>query len=152
SEQRRVFAEHIAIAHRSSKALVIHTRDAWDDTFAILADEGVPERVVFHCWTGGPAEAERAVGIGAVLSFSGIVTFRNAQAVREAAVATPLDRIAVETDSPFLTPVPHRGARNEPAYVAHVAAEIAALKGVPVAEVARATTAAAERAFRISRR
>jgi TatD DNase family protein len=147
SEQRRVFAEQIRIAHRAGKTLVIHTRDAWDDTFAILAEEGVPTRVVFHCWTGGPQEAERALEIGAVLSFSGIVTFRNATPIREAAAMTPLSSLIVETDAPFLTPVPHRGKRNEPAYVRHVSDEIAAIKGLPLDDVAAATAATTVRVF-----
>ncbi len=146
-QQRSVFAQQIRIAVSTGKTLVVHTRDAWDDTFAILADEGPVERIVFHCWTGGPAEAERALAIGAVLSFSGIVTFNKAQPVRESAALAPMDRIIVETDSPFLTPVPHRGKRNEPAYVRHVADAIAQIKGVLPDEVDAATTRNTERIF-----
>ena len=138
-QQRAVFAEHIRLAHDIGKALVIHTREAWDDTFAILDDEGVPERIVFHCFSGGPDEAEQALARGAVLSFSGVVTFRNAQALREAARLAPLDRIVVETDAPFLTPVPHRGKPNEPAFVPFVAAEIARVKGISIEDVDSAT-------------
>lgn len=145
--QQQQFREHIRLAHETEKTLVIHTRDAWDDTFAILDDEGVPPRVVFHCWTGGVAEAERAVGIGAVLSISGIVTFNNAQAIRDAVVATPLEHLIVETDSPFLTPVPHRGKKNEPAHVADVAAAVAALKNVASAEFEATTTTTTSRIF-----
>jgi TatD DNase family protein len=145
--QRDVFAEQIRLAHRSGKALVIHTREAWDDTFAILEREGVPEQTVFHCWSGDPTNARRAVALGTTLSFSGTVTFANANELREAAIATPLERIVVETDSPFLTPHPHRGERNEPAYVRHVAEKIAEVKGVGVDEVERATTENAARLF-----
>ena len=110
--QREAFAAQIGLAHEHGLALVIHTREAWDDTFAILRAEGVPERTVFHCFTGGPTEARRCLDLGASLSFSGIVTFKTAGDVREAAALAPLDRILVETDAPYLTPVPHRGRRT----------------------------------------
>jgi TatD DNase family protein len=145
-EQRASFAEQIALANRSGKALVIHSRDAWDDTFAILERRGMPERTVFHCWSGDADNARRAVAMGAVLSFAGTVTFRNAQMLRDAAEATPLERIVVETDSPFLTPQPHRGKPNEPAYVRFVADEIARVKSMPVEEVVKTT---GENAFRL---
>ena len=129
-EQREVFAAQIALAHELGKALVIHTREAWDDTFAILASEGVPARTIFHCFTGGPDEGERCTGLGAYLSFSGIVTFKTATDVQEAARRCPPDRLLVETDSPYLAPVPHRGQRNRPALVAVVGAAVASLRGV----------------------
>lgn len=147
-QQRASFVEQIALAKRAGKALIIHTREAWDDTFAILEAEGTPERTVFHCWSGDAANARRAVAMGAVLSFSGTVTFRNAADLREAAEVTPLDRIVVETDSPFLTPQPHRGKPNEPAYVRFVAEEIARVRSVGVEDVIRATGANAARLFR----
>lgn len=146
-QQREVFAEQIRIAKQIGKALVIHTREAWDDTFAILEHEGPPDRLVFHCFSGGPPEAERALALGAILSFSGVVTFRNADPLRAAAQATPLDRLVLETDSPFLTPVPHRGAPNEPAHVPHVAKTIASIKGVSLDEVVRVTTETAAHLF-----
>lgn len=146
-QQQAVFAEQIRLAHEIGAALVIHTREAWDDTFAILDAEGWPPRTVFHCFSGGPAEAARCVEQGAVLSFAGVVTFRNADELREAARATPLDRIVVETDAPFLAPMPHRGKRNEPAYVRYTAQRIADEKGVSLEEVARATTENATRLF-----
>jgi TatD DNase family protein len=146
-KQREVFAKHVEMARRVGKALVIHTRDAWDDTFSILASAGAPERVVFHCFSGGPEEARRALDAGASLSFAGVVTFKNAASLREAAAVAPLDRIVVETDAPFLTPMPHRGKPNEPAYVSLVADAIAAVKGVPADEVARATSENAARLF-----
>ena len=142
--QRRVFAEQIELAHRSGLPLVIHTREAWSDTFSILEEHGMPARTVMHCFTGGPAEAERSVELGAHLSISGIVTFRGAPELREAVAAAPLERLMVETDSPYLAPTPHRGKRNRPAWVARVGEEVAALQGRPVAEVAAVTTANAE--------
>ncbi|MGH2727755.1 MAG: TatD family hydrolase, partial [Actinomycetota bacterium] len=138
-QQRASFIEQIALAKRSRKALVIHTRDAWDDTFATLDAEGMPERTVFHCWSGGVDEARRAVAMGAVLSFSGTITFRNAQTLRDAAAATPLENVVVETDAPFLTPHPHRGRRNEPAYVRLVVEEIARVKAIELDHAVSAT-------------
>ena len=139
--QREVFAAQIALARAHELALVIHTREAWDDTFAILRTEGVPERTVFHCFTGGPTEARLALDLGASLSFSGIVTFKTAGELREAAALAPIDRILVETDAPYLTPVPHRGTPNQPAHVALVGAAVAAAKGLPVEDVEAATWA-----------
>jgi len=135
STQQEVFAAQVALANRLGRPLVIHTRDAWDDTFAVLGEVGVPDRVVFHCFTGGPDEAARCLDIGAVLSFSGIVTFKNADPVRAAAVACPLERLLLETDAPYLAPVPFRGKRNEPAHVVHTAAAVAGLKGVAVEDL-----------------
>jgi len=139
--QRDAFATQVALAHEQGLALVIHTREAWDDTFAVLRAEGVPERTVFHCFTGGTTEARLCLDVGASLSFSGIVTFKTAGDVREAAALAPLDRVLVETDAPYLTPVPHRGTPNGPAYVALVGAAVAAAKGVPVGDVESATWA-----------
>src|SRR5439155_5756052 len=115
-----------------------------------LEAEGVPERTVFHCFTGGPDEARRSLALGAWLSFSGIVTFKNADDVRAAAALCPLDRLLVETDAPYLTPVPHRGQPNQPAYVAIVGAAVAELRGIPAEELAVATTAGATRLFELS--
>jgi TatD DNase family protein len=145
--QRAVFAEQISIAKKAGKALVIHTREAFPDTFAILEREGIPERTVFHCWSGGPSEADHAVALGAMLSFSGTVTFRNASDLRAAAASTPLDRIVVETDAPFLTPHPHRGKPNEPANARLVLATIAAVKDVDPDDIETQTTANAARLF-----
>jgi len=146
-KQREVYAKQVEMARRVGKVLVIHSREAWDDTFSILASAGAPERLVFHCFSGGPEEARRALDLGATLSFAGVETFKNAQDLREAVALAPLDRIVVETDAPFLTPAPHRGKPNEPAYVSLVAEAIAAVKGVPADEVARATSANAARLF-----
>lgn len=145
--QRRVFAAQVALANERGLPLVIHTRAAWDDTFAVLDHEGVPARTVFHCFSGGPGEAEECLARGAVLSVSGIVTFPSADDLRAAVALAPLDRLMVETDSPYLTPVPHRGQRNRPALVPLVGAAVAAVKDVGVEEVAAATTATAVRFF-----
>lgn len=141
--QRQIFAAHIALAIEHDLPLVIHTRDAWSDTFDILDTEGVPERTVFHCFTGGPEEASQGLERGIIVSVSGIVTFKNAADVQAAVRACPLDRLMIETDSPYLAPVPHRGKPNRPANVVHVGEAVAALHGVEPAEVAAAT---AERA------
>ena len=139
AEQEEAFRAQLRLARDTGLALVIHSRDAWDDTFAVLESEGVPPRTVFHCFTGGPQEAERALALGTYLSFSGIVSFRNAEAVRQAAGLTPPERLLVETDSPFLAPVPHRGRTNEPAYLPAVGAAVAAARGSTVSEVAALT-------------
>ena len=149
AEQRQAFADQIALALTHDLALVIHTREAWDETFDILAASGVPERTVFHCFTGGPTEARRALDLGAVLSFSGIVSFPSAGDVRAAAALCPLDRMTVETDSPYLAPVPHRGQPNRPAWVVEVGAALAAATGQDLEAVAAATTATAARLFRL---
>ena len=149
--QREVFAAQIHLAHGRDLALVIHTRDAWADTFAILAAEGVPPRTVFHCFTGGPDEARRGLDLGIRLSFSGIITFPSGQDLRDAAALCPLDRLLVETDSPYLTPVPHRGQPNRPAFVPLVGAGVAMAKGVDVEAVAEASWANAAELYRLDR-
>jgi TatD DNase family protein len=149
AEQREAFAAQVRLANSHKLALVVHTREAWEDTFAILKSEGVPERTIFHCFTGGPEEARAGLDLGAWLSFSGIVTFKNAGDVRRAAVLCPLDRLLVETDAPYLAPVPYRGKPNVPAYVPLVGAGVAAAKGVAVADVEEASWAAAAEAFRL---
>ncbi|MCU1454054.1 MAG: putative deoxyribonuclease [Acidimicrobiales bacterium] len=145
--QREVFAAQVALARRHDLPLVVHTREAWDDTIDVLQAEGVPERTVIHCFTGGPEEARRCLDLGAHLSFSGIVTFPSAHDLRAAAALCPLDRLLVETDSPFLTPVPHRGTPNRPALVPLVGAAVAEARGAEVADVAAATWRNAERFY-----
>ena len=145
--QREVFAAQVAEATRRDLTLVIHSREAWDDTFAVLDAVGVPARTVFHCFTGGADEARRALDRGAFVSFSGIVSFRNAADVREAAILCPSDRLLVETDTPFLAPVPHRGQSNRPAWVVDVGAAVAAARGEPAGAVEAATWAATAAAF-----
>ncbi|MBW3614971.1 MAG: TatD family hydrolase [Actinobacteria bacterium] len=147
--QQEVFAAQVQLAKERDLALVIHTREAWDDTWSILRSEGVPARTVFHCFTGGPEEAKACLDLGAYLSFSGIVTFRRAGDVRDAAVLCPLERLLVETDAPYLAPEPYRGRTNTPANLPLVGAEVARLKAVAVERVAEATWANAERAFRL---
>ncbi len=137
--QEESFRAHVRLATELDLALVIHSREAWDQTFAVLESEGVPARTVFHCFTGGPAEARRALDLGAWLSFSGIVSFKGAGDVRAAAALTPADRLLVETDSPFLTPVPHRGRPNEPAYLPAVGEALAAARGTTPEAVADLT-------------
>jgi TatD DNase family protein len=137
--QRRAFAAQVELANRRGLPLVVHSRSAWEDTFLVLDREGVPSRTVMHCFTGGPDEAEECLRRGVVLSFSGIVTFPKADEVRDAARVCPLDRLLVETDSPYLAPVPHRGHKNRPALVGVVGAAVAAAKGLDVAEVEAAT-------------
>jgi TatD DNase family protein len=148
-DQEAAFRAQIRLAHSSDKALVIHSREAWDDTFRVLVEEGVPARTVFHCFTGGPAEARRALDLGTYLSFSGIVTFKSADDLRAAAALAPRERILVETDAPYLAPVPHRGRTNEPALVAVVGAGVAAVRGEPVAEIAAVTRANATAVFAV---
>jgi TatD DNase family protein len=145
--QRAAFASQIALAHAHGLALVIHARDAWSDLFDVLEAEGVPARTVLHCFTGGPDEADRCLRAGMYISFSGIVTFKNAADVRAAVARCPLDRMLVETDSPFLAPVPHRGRTNEPSYLPYVGEAIAAVKDCSVDEVMQRTAVAASTAF-----
>ncbi len=137
--QREVFAAQIDIANRHGLALVVHSRSAWEDTFDTLDREGMPPRTVMHCFTGGPDEASACLQRGAMLSFSGIVTFPKAPELRAAAAVCPNDRMMVETDSPYLAPVPHRGRPNRPAWVTVVGAAVAEAKSADLAEVQRAT-------------
>jgi TatD DNase family protein len=137
--QCSAFAAQIALAHERGLALSIHTREAWDDTFAILEAEGVPPRTVFHCFTGGGAEARRCLDLGAFLSFSGVVTFKKADDVREAARLCPLDRLVLETDSPYLTPEPLRGQPNQPGNIPLVGAGVARTKGISLLQVEAAS-------------
>ena len=144
--QRERFRIHIRASAATGLPLVIHTRSASDDTLAILREEGASNGV-FHCFTETDAVARAALDMGFCISFSGILTFKTAQALRDVAAFVPLDRCLIETDSPYLAPVPYRGRTNSPAYVPFVAQQIAALKGLPVDAVARATTENFERLF-----
>jgi TatD DNase family protein len=148
--QRDVFAAQIRMAHECALPLVIHSREAWDDTFTILDTEGVPPRTVFHCFTGGPDEAQAALARGCLLSFSGIVTFPSATDLHAAARTCPLDRLMVETDAPYLAPVPYRGKRNRPAWVVAVAEKVAQLQDRSLDEVAGATWTTAENFYGLS--
>lgn len=140
--QRERFRTHIRAARKAGKPLIIHTREAAADTLSIMAEEQAAEvGGIMHCFTENLEVAEQALALNFHISFSGIVTFKSATQVKEVARAVPLNRILVETDAPYLAPVPHRGKTNQPAYVKHVAEEIARLKGVEYEEVARQTTA-----------
>ena len=147
--QRAVFVRQLRLAKKLGKPVVVHTREADVETAEILAAELGPDSGVIHCFTSDWIAAQRYLALGMWLSFSGVLTFRNADAVRDAAQRTPLDRILVETDCPFLAPVPHRGKRNEPANVALTAAKLAELRGLPPAELALATTGNARKALRL---
>jgi len=146
--QQAVFRRQLALARRRRLPVVIHTREAEADTLRILAEEGA-ETVggVFHCFTGDAEAAVRALQTGFHVSLAGIVTFPRATALKETARVVPLDRLLIETDSPYLAPVPHRGTRNEPAHVRRVAEEIAGLRGTTAAEVIAATAANFSRLF-----
>ena len=139
--QRDRFRRHIDSAKITNKPLVVHTRDAADDTIQILRDENAGEAGgVMHCFAEDWTLAKQALDIGFYISFSGIVTFKNAQPIKEVAMKTPLDRILVETDCPYLAPVPFRGKTNEPAYVKYTAEHVAELRGISLEELADATT------------
>jgi TatD DNase family protein len=145
--QRDVFVEQMRIASDARKPIVIHTREAWEDTLTLIENHWSPTGLpgIMHCFSGGPAEAERCVSLGFYVSFGGILTFPKAQEVQEAARTVPLDRILVETDAPYLAPVPKRGKRNEPAFVVETARKLASLRGTTLEEIAAATTRNFER-------
>ena len=139
--QRTRFRTHIRAARECRKPLIIHTREAAADTLRIMAEEGAAEvGGVMHCFTENLEVAQAAIAMNFYISFSGIVTFKNATQIKEVAQNIPLDRILIETDAPYLAPVPFRGKLNQPAYVKHVAEEIAKLRGITLAEVGAATT------------
>lgn len=145
--QEAAFRAQIGLAKELGKVLVIHTRDAWDDAFRVLEDEGPPPRLVFHCFSGGPAEAARCVELGAVLSIAGPISYPRNDDLRDAARSVPLDRLVVETDAPFLSPQGYRGKTNYPARVALVGAALAEALGLAVADVAASTTTTARELF-----
>jgi TatD DNase family protein len=145
--QRWWFREHIKIAKRTGKALMIHDREAHADVLRILEEEGPPPRVVFHCFSGDVAMAKQCAEAGYVMSFAGNVTFTNAQPLRDAAAAAPPDLLLAETDAPFLTPVPNRGRPNAPAQVAYTLRCLAEVQGLDLAELCDTVTATAERTF-----
>jgi TatD DNase family protein len=147
--QRTVFIEQMSIAREAAKPIVIHTREAWDDTLALLRDHWAPAGLggVMHCFSGGPAEARQALDLGFHLSFGGIVTFPKALELQEAARQAPADRILIETDAPYVAPVPKRGKRNEPAYVLETARKLADLRGETIEALAASTTANFHRLF-----
>jgi TatD DNase family protein len=151
--QGRVFVRQMEIAREFRKPIVIHTREAWEDTLALLGKHWDPTGAacILHCFTGAAEIAERALSAGYWLSFAGVVTYPKATGVQESARLAPLDRMLLETDAPYLPPVPHRGKRNEPAYVVRTAAKIAELRGIPLEALAEAVVNNFDRAFGLRR-
>lgn len=145
--QREAFRRQLALARTLGKTVVIHMRDAIEEVFAILEEAGPPERLVFHCFSGTADQARRGLELGGYVSFAGNISYKNAGNLREAAAAVTPERLLVETDSPFLAPVPHRGKPNEPAFVPFVGTAVAQARDVPVESIAAATSANAARAF-----
>jgi TatD DNase family protein len=147
--QKSVFIAQMDIATAARKPIVIHTREAWDDTIALLEQHWAPHAIggIMHCFSGGPEEARRAIELGFYLSFGGIVTFPKALDVQTAAKSAPRDRILIETDAPYLAPVPKRGKRNEPAFIVHTAHKLAELRGESWEEISAATSANFRRLF-----
>jgi TatD DNase family protein len=145
--QRDWFRAHIALAKQAGKALVIHDRDAHEDVLDVLEAEGPPEKVIFHCFSGDTVMSKRCADAGYVMSFAGNVTFSSARPLREAAAVVPDGLLLVETDAPFLTPVPHRGKPNSPALVAHTVRALAELRQTPVVDLCAQLTATGERMF-----
>jgi TatD DNase family protein len=150
--QRQRFRTHIRAARLSGKPLIVHTRAAAEDTLRLMREEGAEQAGgVMHCFTESQAVADAALALGFFISFSGIVTFKNARELKQVARRVPLERMLIETDSPYLAPVPFRGKTNEPGLVRHVAEEIARLRDIPLSELAAATTANFNRLFKINR-
>ena len=145
--QQESFKWHIDLAKRTNKALVIHDRDSHDDVLSILLEVGAPEKTVFHCFSGDVEMAKICIDRGYILSFAGTITFKNAPALRDALKLVPHDQLLVETDSPFLAPMPHRGALNTPAQIANIVRAMAAERNEDVAELATALSVNAERIF-----
>ena len=145
--QQDSFKWHIDLAKRTNKALVIHDRDSHDDVLSVLLEVGAPEKTVFHCFSGDVEMAKTCIERGYILSFAGTMTFKNAPALREAVKLVPHDQLLVETDSPFLAPMPHRGALNTPAQIANIVRAMAAERNEDVAELATALSDNAERIF-----
>ncbi|WP_218309602.1 TatD family hydrolase [Alteromonas antoniana] len=151
--QLQSFVDHIRVANALNKPLIIHTRDAREDTLSLLREHKAPEtNGVLHCFTESLEMAQEAIDMGFYISISGIVTFNSADELREVVKAVPLERLLIETDSPWLAPVPHRGKQNQPGYVVEVAEYIADLKGVSVTELARQTTDNFYRLFPLAQR
>jgi TatD DNase family protein len=140
--QQQVFIEQMRIAAEHHKPIVIHTREAWEDTFALIEKHWAPHGIpgIMHCFSGGQREASRSLGLGFYLSFGGMVTFPKAVELQRVAAVTPLDRILIETDAPYLAPVPKRGKRNEPLFVGYTAQKLATLRRTTFEEIAQATT------------
>lgn len=152
-QQKEAFWTQLCIAHKLGRPVIVHCRDAADEAWRLLLqfqEQEGPVTGVMHCWGGTPEEAQRFVDLGFYISFSGTVTFKKAAQIQAAAQAVPLDRLLIETDCPFLAPVPKRGQRNEPAFVHHVAQQIANLRNLPLAQLAEQTTTNANQLFNLS--
>lgn len=147
--QKELFRRTLRLSAAVDKPVVLHIRDAHPDALAIVREEGAPAGGVVHCFTGGPEEARAWLELGFSISLSGIVTFKTATAIQAAARLVPSDRLLIETDCPYLAPIPHRGKRNEPAFLVHTAEFVARLRGVPIGQLAAETTAATRRLFRL---
>lgn len=152
--QKEVFVEQMRVAADAGKPIVIHTREAWEDTLALIEEHWKPTGLagIMHCFSGSPAEAARCVELGFYLSFGGIVTFPKALDLQAAARSAPADRILVETDAPYLAPVPRRGKRNEPAFVVETARKVAELRGESLESIAATTTANFKRVLGLERK
>lgn len=150
-DQKVAFAAHIGLAKKHDKALVIHTRDSIETTLEMLEELGPPERLIFHCWSGDEPSLQRALALGAHVSFAGNVSYSKNDSLRDAARSVPADRLLIETDSPYLSPKPVRHLKNEPAFVAHVGAAVAAARDVDVEELAALTSANARALLGVSR-
>jgi TatD DNase family protein len=146
-QQQASFARHLEWANQYNKPIIVHIRDAFDDAYGLTKDIGLKSEGIVHCFTGGKEECKRALDLGYHISISGIVTFKSAKALRDAVSYIPLDRLLIETDSPYLAPTPNRGKRNEPSFVVHTARVLAELGSYSVEDLAQATTANAERLF-----
>ena len=151
-KQKNCFSQLMDLAVIMNLPICVHTRDAFDDTYALTKEKDIFRQVggVIHCFTGTEEEAKKFVELGAYISFSGVVTFKNTEELHRAVKAVPMDRILIETDAPFLAPVPYRGKRNEPAYMLETAKTVAAIKGVSLEEIARVTTINARKLFKFS--
>ena len=139
--QREVFTEQLKLARELSLPIIIHTREAWDDTIAVLTGNPLNAGGIMHCFSGDTAQAEQALALGFHLSFGGVITFKNAGAMREAARITPDNRLLIETDAPYLAPIPHRGKRNEPAFMTETARKLAEVRGTTPERIAELTAA-----------
>ena len=147
--QRRVFARQLELAAASRKPIVIHTREAWPDTLALVREHGLPFGGVMHCFSGGAKEAGEVLELGFHLSFAGILTFPKSDAIRAAAACAPENRLLVETDCPYLAPIPHRGKRNEPAFVVETARRLAQLRETTIENITAVTTQNFNRLFKL---
>lgn len=150
ADQENAFSAQIALAKRYDKALIIHTRESLPEALDLLESVGPPERFVLHCWSGTSADLDRVKAMDGYVSFAGNVSFKSAGALRDIVPLVPKERLLVETDSPYLTPVPHRGKPNAPANVVHVGTAVAEVLGVPVQQVAEITTRNAKRFFALA--